>query len=348
MTATLEPTGSLLARESEVRLVAGAADVSALAAELEALRTACDLPASASGAWVRAAVLTAEPQEPWAVVVRGATGRLDAAAVLLDRATSEGTRTVLASGGDGHRAGLPAVDGPSAALLADALAPELLLRAAAGGEVVLGPVTDDEVARELSRATGVPLTAVDPVPALRRDASNDLRDYLSHGLRKTLRKSANRADSDGLAVRTAFETSPAAIEALLPQMEAAYRDRDHQHGLRSVLDDPAGLALWRARLTGLVASGVVEVATLHLGDALAAYVVGLLEPPAYRVLEGRFVTEWARYSPGRLLEAAVAQRVLSTPQLELLDWMTGVAPETLLAANESAPLVELRLPEPGR
>ena len=86
---------------------------------------------------------------------------------------------------------------------------------------------------------------------------------------------------------------------------------------------------------------------LHLDGALAAYVIGLLDQPVYRVLEGRFVTEWARYSPGRVLESTVLQRFLDDPRFTTLDWMTGVAPGSLLAANDVEPQVSITL-EPRR
>ena len=59
--------------------------------------------------------------------------------------------------------------------------------------------------------------------------------------------------------------------------------------------------------------------------------------------EGRFVTGWARYSPGRLLEIAVVERVLADETLTTFDWMTAVAPESLLGHNDSDPMVLVQL-----
>jgi hypothetical protein len=75
-------------------------------------------------------------------------------------------------------------------------------------------------------------------------------------------------------------------------------------------------------------------------------VVGIRDRSAYRVLEGHFATAWARYAPGRLLETAVIQRMLDEPTMSLLDWMTSVAPESLVAQNDAQPVVVLRTP-PG-
>jgi hypothetical protein len=60
------------------------------------------------------------------------------------------------------------------------------------------------------------------------------------------------------------------------------------------------------------------------------------------VLEGHLVTEYARYAPGRVLEAAVLARVLDDMRFESLDWMTSVAAETLLATNAADPMVVVR------
>jgi hypothetical protein len=61
------------------------------------------------------------------------------------------------------------------------------------------------------------------------------------------------------------------------------------------------------------------------------------------LLEGRFVTDWARYSPGRLLEVAVVERVLDDDLLTTFDWMTAVAPESLLGRNDADPMVLVQL-----
>lgn len=314
------------------------ADVRRLTHELDELAAACDLPLTAGGTWIRASLAATRGSRCWAVAVRH-VGMLRAAAVLLDTPTAHGWTTTLASGGDGHRGGLPARDETSAALLADALAEELARRP----RLRLGPVRPDGAVLALADRLGIRPVRVDGVPGLVAGHSEDLRDHLSPGMRKTLRKSHNRAATDGIGLDVRFTSNVREVRALVPAMQAAYRDRDHEHHLHSLLDEPQGTALWRARLEGLLELGVVELATLTADGDLAAYVLGLRDGSTYRVLEGRFVTRFARYAPGRLLEAHVAQRVLHDPTLTRLDWMTSVAPETLLAANHADELVELRV-----
>lgn len=61
--------------------------------------------------------------------------------------------------------------------------------------------------------------------------------------------------------------------------------------------------------------------------------IALIDGTTYRVLDGRMNTDFSAYSPGRILESAVLERALEDGETELFDWMTGVAPETILAAN---------------
>jgi hypothetical protein len=195
---------------------------------------------------------------------------------------------------------------------------------------------------------GARAVPVEPVPVVRRTDTTHVEDYLSHGTRRGLRRGANRLAADGLVAEVAFTTDPDDVLRLAPSMEQACRDRDHAHGRVSPLDDMIGRALWQRRLQLLVAADMVELAVLTLNGELASYVLGVLDGDVYRVLEGRFVTAFKRYSPGRLLEAAVLQRVLDDPALTTLDWMTSIASDTLLGTNGSDPMVVVEAEVQGR
>jgi CelD/BcsL family acetyltransferase involved in cellulose biosynthesis len=123
-------------------------------------------------------------------------------------------------------------------------------------------------------------------------------------------------------------------------MERIYRDRDEQHGLASLVNGSDGLTGWRARIRRLLEHRCLELATLGVDGSLAAYVLGLVDGPWYRLLDGRMDSAFARYAPGRVLEAAVLERALAGGAVGV-DWMTSVAPETLLAANTEQPVVTL-------
>jgi hypothetical protein len=132
------------------------------------------------------------------------------------------------------------------------------------------------------------------------------------------------------------------IRSMMPLLESISRDRDHAGGRPSPLDDPARRRLWHRRILALAAEEQLRLSTLNLDGELAAYVLGIADGGAYRVLEGRYVARWARYAPGRVLEAAVLHHVITDERYSLFDWMTDVAPETLLAANDVDRLVVIR------
>ncbi|WP_432486178.1 GNAT family N-acetyltransferase [Kineococcus esterisolvens] len=324
--------------------VEGAAAVAAVLPEVEQLAAALGQPLTARLPWWRARLSVQPAAAPWAVVLRDAGGRPRAAAVLVDEPspTAPGAcRTALASGGGGYLAGVAAASLPEAAELGRALAAGARAR---GTRLELEDLPDEPATRALAAGAGAAVHALDPVPVVRRPTAGDPVELLSHGTRKTLRKSRNRLATDGLEARVGFTSDPADLEALLPHLETTYRDRDVAHGLPCALDTPAGRAGWLARARELSAAGALEVATLHLDGELAAYVLGVRDGDGYGVLEGRFSTRFARYAPGRLLEFGVLDRALRAEGVRFLDWMTGVAPETLLAADASRARVAVRLP----
>jgi len=317
--------------------IEGAAAVHRLLPEYEELADRCRLPVTARAAWVRARLEADPTAVPWAAVVRDAHGVLVGATVLLDECDG----VVLAAGGDGYRAGVAAVDDHAAQLLGSTIA-RRLVRSLSHRVLDLGPLPADARTGAFALGLGATVLPCDCVPLVRRDRGEDVSAYLSHGTRKTLRKARNRLATDGLSQVVRFTDDADEVATLLPHLEAAYRDRDREHGLPCLLDTPVGLDLWRGRIQHLLAIGSLELATLWIGDQPVAYVAGVRDGRRYGVLEGRFLTAWSRYAPGRLLEAEVLQRVLADDRLDQLDWMTGIAPQTLLAANVVEPAVVVR------
>ena len=80
---------------------------------------------------------------------------------------------------------------------------------------------------------------------------------------------------------------------------------------------------------------------MHLDGILAAYVVSFLDGDTYRVFDGRFLTIWQRYSPGRLLESETLARAMRDSRFARLDWMNSIAPDKLISANTAEPTVNL-------
>ncbi|MFL6139849.1 MAG: GNAT family N-acetyltransferase [Frankiaceae bacterium] len=328
-------------------LVHGRAELHRLAQEIEALAKACGTAATGRLPWLSAELAACPQGRPWAALARDGYGRLRGAVVLVDRPSGgpygPPARLALLSGGGGHLGAIPVDGSGTAELLAGAVAGELAGRQGLG-EVELGPLPagDPFLAALAGALKGARLVEGDPVPIVRRRESASAADYLSRSMQRTLGKARNRLARDGVTATLDRLTGHRQIRALLPQMAGAYRERDHAHGIASLLDTPQGHERWCQRLRALVEGGGVEVETLHLDGALAAYVIVLDDETACRVLDGRFVGRWARYAPGRLLETAVLQRMLDDPRKDALDWMTPFAPEALLVANDAQPVVSLR------
>ena len=241
-----------------------------------------------------------------------------------------------------------ALDDYAATALADALLVALRDRGISFG-LALGPVdVRDPVVERMSVALqDWALDGSSEVPVVRRSGPSEATEYLTPSVRRTLRKVRNRIETDGVESRITFTRERHRILGLLPAMAVAYRDRDEAHGLSSAependANEPAGWSLFAARVRALAGQAGMEVATLELDGELAAYVVGFDDGHAYRVMDGRFVSSWARYSPGRLLETAVLQRMIDDSAKTSLDWMTSIAPESLLVSNHVERVVTMR------
>jgi Acetyltransferase (GNAT) domain len=327
-------------RPLDVKALRGRSAVFALLPEFDVLARRVRLAVTARAPWLRAQLVADPLSRPWAVCVRGPDGRLRAAAVLLDDALDQRVaHAVLAAGGRGYRGGIPAVDGDALAQLGRGLAEEAELRSVS---IRLATLPDGDETTALADALGAQIEPEPPIPAVIVTADREISSYLSHGMARTLRKAGNRLAADGRTVTVEVTRRPADVAAAMPAMERAYRGRDREHGVACPLDTPGGLARWRERIRHLLNDRCLELATLTVDGELAAYAVGVRDGTRYGVLEGHFDTGWGRYSPGRLLEASMLERALADPSVESFDWMTSVAPDSLLAANASEAVVTLR------
>jgi hypothetical protein len=333
-------------QDRNVELCLGSAALLAVIDEIAALALDCDAPLTARRAWLEP-MLTAAGAEVWAVLVRNGAERLTGAVVLVDRADDLETTLALAGTEGGHRGTVLAEDLLTAHALGCGVRDALLDRRALP-RLALGPLpASDSHVEAFARGLGVQLsTPAQPIPVIRTGGSRDLDSLLEHGVQRTLRKAVNRMTADGRTVAHALHTTPEGVTGMLPDIAAHHRERDHAHGRVSELDDARRRELWEMRLRALAETEQLEMTTLLIDGELAAYVLGVVDGDVYRLLEGRFVSRWARYSPGRQLEAAVVERVLDDPLLRTLDWMTAVAPETLLAYDDADDMVTLEFPAP--
>jgi hypothetical protein len=345
---TAWPAGSgTVARQSRVTVEPsyGRRAVAAIADELGALAVSCDAPLTARPTWSLAPSNASDYLRPWALLARDAAGTPVGALLLLDHVHDpRAVLTTLAGTDGGHRGAILTRDTAVALALGDALR-GIWDEQPSPSTVVLGPLPAGSPVVDAFAAglSGSRQDAAGAVPVIRRSAGTDPEAYLAAGMRRALRKAANRLAADGRQAVTSFSCDAAEILGSLRQLEYVHRNRDHVHGRISDLDDAVRHGAWRDRAQNLSDVGLLELARLDIDGELAAYTLGVFDGPVYRLLEGRFVTQWARYSPGRLLEAAVVQRFLDDDALTTFDWMTSVAPESLLGRNDEDPMVFVQL-----
>jgi hypothetical protein len=144
---------------------------------------------------------------------------------------------------------------------------------------------------------------------------------LSKDVRRRLGQATARIVADRASAVIRFDTAPGALDALRDEITSACEDRNLDAG-RPVLRAPWARLYTRAD----------EVATLRIDGKLAAWDLAAYGPVSYRVLAGQMVSGFKRYSPGRLLEAALLARVLTDPRWAWIDWGPG-HPEALITAR---------------
>lgn len=306
-----------------------------LGAGLDELHRASAAPVTARRTWLRAWIGAYGPATMWAVAVRdGSSGRLDAVALLSERDRGGWDEITPLGRRQQDRGWLPARTPAAGHALAVALASRLRSRSRPWilrmGQL---PAGDPVAAAVADSLRGSRTLAGAPIPKVELAAHGAVEDWLGKAMRKQLRKARNRLADDGVGVAFDFERAPAEVGRLLGEVEHTHRAREHQARRATDLDSQPGLRFWRDVIVDHAARGEVEIATLRLGGELAAYVVSLLDGDTNRVLDGRFATSWARYSPGRLLETATLERARADPGVARVDWMNGCASEKLLVAN---------------
>jgi hypothetical protein len=328
-----------------VELAYGLREVGALEPDLTTLAEACGAPVTAGPGWQLAACAASRTVDPWALLARDIDGVAVGAVLLVDHVEDRRTQRTTLGGTDGGHRGAILTRDPAVAYALGESWDRLRADQHRPAPVTLGPLPADEpvVVAFAAGMSGSRLESTAEIPVIRSAPDLAPTDYLAAGMRRTLRKSANRLAADGSTAVPRFTSDATEIRGLLGQLEQVSRHRDHVHGRASDLDDAVRQQTWRHRARDLADAGVLELATLQIDGELAAYTLGIHDLPAYRLLEGRFVTRWARYSPGRFLEALVVERALARAEFTTFDWMTSVAPESLLGRNDADPMVLVRL-----
>jgi hypothetical protein len=325
--------GPAAAARAQVRVLSGWHALRPLEPAIEALHRAAGTPLTARLSWWRSAVMAHHGAVPVLLSRPGSGGTLSAAALVALRDQDGGWQI---TSGRPHSDDVWDVAAVSAGARQAVLA-ELARFAGTldrSWQLTLTGLRDGDdaawLAGQLPAGRAVPAP---PVPGI--GLTHDEVTF-APGIRRGLNRSGHRIGQHTLTETIQFEREQARLAGLRDEIEAVHRARDHDAGRVSDLDDISGVAFWRSVYDRHAASGELEVATLRLDGHLAAYVIALVDPPAYRVFDGRFAPKWRLYSPGRRLEAAVVDHA-RRGHFRVLDWMSSVAPEKLVASTWAEP-----------
>jgi CelD/BcsL family acetyltransferase involved in cellulose biosynthesis len=324
------------------RLLTGRAVLQELGTALDDLFEATNTPITARRPWLQAWVDCHPEDQPLAVVVDGERGDLEAVALLAARRRFRLLDVVALGHGPSDYIRLPARTPQAARRLADALAAALAASSRFWRLRLEQLPPDDAVAAHL--ASSLPRAIVrtgDSAPRVRFQTERDVEPYLSRNTRSMLANRTNRLKKAGLVPEVAHLRQPHDVERVLAELEHVRRERDAALLRVSDLDQPGPGCFWRRIIVELAGRGEAEVTTLRLEDELAAYCVCLLDGPAYRYWDGRFLPGWDRFSPGALVLTAALRRALADPAFNEFDWMRGSERFKQGAANDTVSTQQL-------
>eukprot|EP00928_Gymnodinium_smaydae_P035590 TRINITY_DN25022_c0_g1_i1.p1 TRINITY_DN25022_c0_g1~~TRINITY_DN25022_c0_g1_i1.p1 ORF type:complete len:575 (-),score=83.95 TRINITY_DN25022_c0_g1_i1:687-2159(-) len=309
-----------------------------IADDINGINSDLGVPLMATLPWLMSWANYFSTWEPLMIEVRSVlTKQLMAYAMLAKSQESDGLSIVAMGNGSSKHWSLPARDADSACALAKGIA-DTLSKLHDTWSLDLGQVRDSDpvirqLAIELKHAQLLPEL---PIPHVLFSTAQSVDELLSKKMRKQIRRARNHIEEEGLGMEIRFDRGLAISTTLIDEVEAVHVSRDRDNLGRSDLDAPTERDFWRRLCEGgYEGEWEVEIAQVRLNSELAAYVVALLDGDTYRVYDGRMSSKWQDYSPGRLIESAALDRAIRDPRFQSLDWMSGVAAETLLTTNSA-------------
>jgi CelD/BcsL family acetyltransferase involved in cellulose biosynthesis len=324
------------------REVEGPGALGALGDRLDELHAATDVPITARRPWLEVWIRSYWEYEPWAVVVEGPGGRLEAAALLARRRLGPLMEIVALGDGPSDYTRLPARSQPAAAVLARSLVDRLSQADRAWRLTVNFLPEADAVASELTALLSwARLVPGDKAPKLRFRADRRLRAHLSRNSWQRERKAWNRFRRVGMEPALERLESPEDVGRALDEIESVRRRRDAHVGRRTLIDSRAGRTFWRAVVLEHARRGTVQVFTLRVGGKLAAYSVCFSDGESLRFWDGRVDPDWEPFSAGFLVNLASLRWALADPGISEYDWMRGMEGYKLQMSTEVVPTENL-------
>jgi diguanylate cyclase len=329
---------------SVVEILRGIREVEPLLAALDLFHRDVGAPVTARWPWLSSWFNLHPDSELRLMIVRSNGSEvIDAAAILAVTQVGSRTKVFTVSEQSATVASIFARDEASADRLAAGIA-DFVLELSNGWELDIQQVhAKNPAAEALDRY--IPALSVEstlPIPQVKFTPGMTTGLALSKNMRKQLKRGTAKLDADCPGWHIKFVSSTDEIMALLPDVEETHVERDHDRRNESDLDNALSRRFWQETIVAHSYTGELELAALMIDDAVASYVLSFVDGDTYRVFDGRMNSRYAKYSPGRILEAATLDRALTDPRFDCFDWMTGVAPETILAVNDWEQRVRLR------
>ena len=306
----------------ELQVIRGQRALDGMAGALDDLHAATATPVTARRPWLQT-WLSCFHDEPLVVAVWSGE-LLEAVALLAQHRRLGVTETVAMGNGPSDRVAFPSRGPEASAALSRGLAACLQGQSGQWRLTVSHLPANDPVAVELAaRLPQAKLVAGDTSPALRFGADRRLRTYVSRNHHQHIRQAINRMRREGLTPEFEHLREPAAIAAVLPQVEEVCRRRDAMLLRPSQLDDPRFGPFFRAVILDHAARDEVELTILRLKGEVVAYCLCFVDHGSYRMWNCRFAPEWAHLSPGRVTNNEAMHHALADPGCSEFDWMLG-------------------------
>ena len=307
----------------------------ALGADLDGLFDAIAAPTTAKRIWLEAWAQAFTTWTPWAIGLRRGD-QLVGAALLATRRRLHHTLIVPIGDGPSDYLRLPALDAAASEALAAGLVRALSERRDRWRLVVPQlPVGDPVAAQVAHRLPHAEIVPGDPSPVLRWAPGTTLRSLLTRKAWKNLSNRRNRLEREASSVTIEYASDPSTVRALLPEFERVRARRDRQMSRAEDMASPKWKLFLDAALPALAEAGELEIGVLRIDGQCAAYGIALLDGPSYRRWQGRIDPTFAAYAPGRLLNAAMIERVLADTRFNEYDYMRGDEPYKLSLSNET-------------
>lgn len=339
-----KPGSSHLTSGPRAEVIRGLHQLQSFLPEIDAFHREVDAPITSRWPWMSAWFQLHPDAEVQCLIVRSSIGKIDAAALLARQRNGKIVRFFSVCNQLSNVASLFARDEKSADVLAKGIA-DLVNGWNGPWSLEFSQIAgDNPVASSLKSHLPLLETVTQlSVPQVVFGEGIGLDQLLSKNMRKQLRRVNSKLEILADDWKVEFHRGTASIMALLPEIESIHISRDHDRRNESDLDDAIERRFWQESVVTHTYTDELELATLTINGSIAAYVISLVDGSAYRVLDGRMNGKFSEFSPGRILEAATLDRVLHDDAFEVLDWMTGVAPETILAVNHWQERVGLRV-----